>query len=239
MEKEMDFLKNFVQGNVDTKTFEKELYENEKLQKLLDDNNINWGCSLGHTSPYYYLLELNYNDIRVKLEAQGVVKLFFKEKGIDFIEDKQILGQLFSDIKDNVEFRKPYKLSELITIVAKKCVFEVEEYERLGYISQKEKEYDPDNFYYLYTKRRDEIATAELICYAEGYPDVTDEEEEIFPNFVVNEKLEKFCSDEIFESVIGNILHQKKQPTMKNFIDGLNYYLDDDAFIDLEVYDYQ
>jgi hypothetical protein len=88
MENEINFLKDFVEGRVDIKTFEKELYENENIQKLLDDNNINWkmGDSL---TPYLFLLELNYNNIYGKLDARGAVELFLKIKGIEFTRDKQ------------------------------------------------------------------------------------------------------------------------------------------------------
>jgi hypothetical protein len=92
MKREIDFLKNFVEGNININKFEEELYENENLQKLLNDNSINWGY-LDHTTPYYYLLELNYNDIRGKLNAQGAVELFLEKKGVEFIKNKQFYDE--------------------------------------------------------------------------------------------------------------------------------------------------
>jgi len=93
MEKEINILKSFVEGNIDTKTFEKELYENENLKKILDDNNINTMYSRRHSSPYYYLLELNYNDIRGKLKAQGAIESFLNNKEIKFIKNNEFIDE--------------------------------------------------------------------------------------------------------------------------------------------------
>lgn len=41
----------------------------------------------------------------------------------------------------------------------------------------------------------------DLICYLEDYPEITDEDEEIFPEFVVKEGLVFLYSGENFESV--------------------------------------
>jgi hypothetical protein len=89
MEKGMEFLKDFVEGNIDIKIFEKELYENSDLKELLDDDSIKWKY-LNKSSPYLYLLELDYNNIGDKINAQKTIELFLKEKGVKFIENKQI-----------------------------------------------------------------------------------------------------------------------------------------------------
>jgi hypothetical protein len=90
MEKEIEFLKHFVEGNIDIKIFEKELYENENLKEKLEDHNLNWGETyIKNSNPYLYLLELDYSDSGDRLKAQGTVELFLQAKGIAFDESKQ------------------------------------------------------------------------------------------------------------------------------------------------------
>ena len=72
------------------------------------------------------------------------------------------------------------------------------------------------------------------ICYLEHYPDVNDDDEEIYPDFVTKEGLRLFYSGEHFEGVIHNALFQKNQPSVDEFIAGLNYYRDYDSFLGIE-----
>ena len=53
----------------------------------------------------------------------------------------------------------------------------------------------------LYTQKFEEEIYEDLICYLEDYPEITDEDEEIFPEFVVKEGLVFLYSGENFESV--------------------------------------
>lgn len=62
---------------------------------------------------------------------------------------------------------------------------------------------------------------------------MNDEDEEIFPDFVVKEILKLFYLGEHFEDVIHNVLFQRNKPSMEEFIKGLNYYREHDSFIDL------
>ena len=71
-----------------------------------------------------------------------------------------------------------------------------------------------------------------MICYLEEPPEVTDEDEEVFPEFVVNEGLVLLYSGEDFESVIEVAFDQKKQPSVQEFIDSLNYYREYDGYLD-------
>ncbi len=85
---------------------------------------------------------------------------------------------------------------------------------------------------YIYTKKFEEIVFEDLICYLEEPPEVTDEDEEVFPEFVVNEGFVLLYSGEDFESVIEVAFDQKKQPSVQEFIDSLNYYREYDAYLD-------
>jgi hypothetical protein len=62
-------------------------------------------------------------------------------------------------------------------------------------------------------------------------PDIDDDDNEIYPPFVVNERLEVFLSGENLENVIGSVLHQKIEPSMNELVEAINYYNERDAFI--------
>ncbi|ADU69799.1 hypothetical protein [Pantoea sp. At-9b] len=112
-----------------------------------------------------------------------------------------------------LEYKKPYDLNSLIIAIA------INNYKK-------------DNFC-VYTKDYTEKATAELICYLDKYPVIDDNDEEIFPDYVLDNDLELFFYGEQFEDVLRNILSQKSNPVIDDFIAGLNYYLKNDAFITL------
>lgn len=125
---------------------------------------------------------------------------------------------------NKIKIREPYRLEELVIIVSDAIIAEGLD-QNLDY-----EEMD----FCLYTRGgHDEPASTDLICYPEHYPDVNDEDEEIYPDFVVTEKLRFFYSGEQFEDVVHNVLFQKRQPSMEEFIKGLNYYMEHDSFLDL------
>lgn len=110
-----------------------------------------------------------------------------------------------------LDFQKEYKLSQLITDITVN-----------GYQS---------NNFCLYTKEYTSSATENLVVYLERYPTISDDDEEEYPDFVVQHNLELFFYGEQFEDVLRSALNQKRQASIEDFIAGLNYYLDNDAFI--------
>lgn len=92
--------------------------------------------------------------------------------------------------------------------------------------------YKSNNFC-LYTKGYISVAEKNLIVYLESYPKINDDDEEQYPSYVVSNGLELFFYGEQFEDVLANILHQKKNATIDDFISGINYYMNNDAFITL------
>jgi hypothetical protein len=70
-----------------------------------------------------------------------------------------------------------------------------------------------------------------MICYLEEPPEITDEDAEVFPEFVVKEGLVLLYSGENFESVIEVAFDQKQQLSMQEFVDSLNYYREYDAYL--------
>ena len=71
-----------------------------------------------------------------------------------------------------LEYMTPYRLEDLIIKIVQE-----------GYIK--------DNFC-LYTKEYEAIATLELTCYLERYPEVSDDDEEVYPDYVEQNELELF-----------------------------------------------
>ena len=122
---------------------------------------------------------------------------------------------------DKIKRREPYKLGEIISIVADAVVAN-----GIG----KNLNYK-DRDFCLYSREHKKVVTAELVFYVDDFPDITYDDEEVYPDFVVNEGLEFYCSGELLEGIIQNVLHQKSQPSMKDFITQLNYYMKNDAFI--------
>ena len=108
-------------------------------------------------------------------------------------------------------FQKEYKLSQLIIDITKNG-------------------YQNDNFC-LYTKEDTSFATENLIVYLEEYPGVSDNDEDEYPDFVMHHELELFFYGQQFEDVLTSALSEKKNASVEDFIAGLNYYLNNDAFI--------
>lgn len=130
-------------------------------------------------------------------------------------------GILWFNMKENtLEKQVAYKLSDVITIFKNMIL-----------------ENGIDNFLdnldlCVYTIDFVEEASNDTICYMDDYPDVDDNDQEIYTDFVTKNKLVMFYSGEQFEDVINNTLYQKSDATIEEFIFALNYYRDNDNFAD-------
>ena len=124
-------------------------------------------------------------------------------------------------MKENtLEKQVAYKLSDVITIFKNMIL-----------------ENGIDNFLdnldlCVYTIDFVEEAINDTICYMDDYPEVDDNDQEIYTDFVTENKLVMFYSGEQFEDVINNTLYQKSDATIEEFIFALNYYRDNDNFAD-------
>lgn len=125
-------------------------------------------------------------------------------------------------MKENVlEKQVEYKLSDVITIVSNMII-----------------ENGINNFlddidFCIYTTDYVEEASGDTICYLDEYPDIDDNDKEIYTDFVTDRKLVMFYSGEQFEDVIGQMLSQKRDASIEEFISGINYYREHDDFLDL------
>ncbi|MBX9335725.1 hypothetical protein K5M56_31340, partial [Serratia marcescens] len=97
-----------------------------------------------------------------------------------------------------LEYMTPYRLEDLIIKIVQE-----------GYIK--------DNFC-LYTKEYEAIATLELTCYLERYPEVSDDDEEVYPDYVEQNELELFFYGDQFMDVLRSALNQKPSATVDEII---------------------
>lgn len=130
-------------------------------------------------------------------------------------------GIMWFNMKENtLEKQVAYKLSDVITIFRNMIL-----------------ENGIDNFLdnmdlCAYTIDFVEEASNDMICYLDDYPDVDDNDQEIYSDFITENNLVMFYSGEQFEDVISNTLGQKFDATIEDFIFALNYYRDNDNFAD-------
>lgn len=113
---------------------------------------------------------------------------------------------------NHLEYRKAYSLYDLI----------------FGIMNR----YALDNFC-VYTKEYESSAKEDLVCYLDNYPVISDDDEEVYPDFVIANSLELFFYGDQFIDVLHNISVQREKPSVEDFISGLNFYLENDNFIEL------
>lgn len=112
-----------------------------------------------------------------------------------------------------IEQREPYQLQQIIGIMS-------EEISENGFTNRD---------YCLYAIEG--VLSPELICYLEVSPTISDDDE-IYPSFVAQKSLNLLYYGQQFEDVLINVLTQKKNPTIDDYILALNYYSKYDTFKD-------
>ena len=114
----------------------------------------------------------------------------------------------------NLSYGKPYPLRKVIEEIA---------------LIVKEGEFSDWN-YDLYSDSEPEILDAELQCYLEEGPSISDDDEEQYPDFVTRNNLNWIYSGQQLEDVIMNAYSQNPKATTLQIIEGLNYYSKFDTF---------
>ncbi len=122
---------------------------------------------------------------------------------------------------NELEKQVEYKLSEVISIFSNMII-----------------ENGVDNFlddvdFCIYTEAFVDVASGDTICYLDEYPDIDDDDQEVYTDFVTERKLVMFFSGEQFEDVIGHMLSQKEDASIEEFVAGINHYREHDDFLDL------
>ncbi len=88
----------------------------------------------------------------------------------------------------------------------------------------------PDYGWCVYSAAKPSLTT---VCYVDDYPDINDDDEEIFPPFVVENHLKMIYRDELIQDVILNCLFQKPEVSPKEIMAALDYYDEHDCFMEL------
>ncbi|ELY2909924.1 DUF7716 domain-containing protein [Cronobacter dublinensis] len=78
----------------------------------------------------------------------------------------------------------------------------------------------------------DERLNANWHYYIADYPDVDDNDEEIYPEIVRIKKLHYLYSGEQFADVVDSVVEQKPSATLDDFVKALNFYSENDDFLD-------
>lgn len=78
-----------------------------------------------------------------------------------------------------------------------------------------------------------EIEKTTVCCISDSI-EVTDDYEEVFPPFALENDMELYVSDETVVDVITSYLMKNRRPTIEQLIDAINYYLENDCFIYVE-----
>ncbi|AOR62950.1 hypothetical protein [Pectobacterium wasabiae] len=86
----------------------------------------------------------------------------------------------------------------------------------------------------LYCENSDKPLSQDMWCYVDEYPTGDDNGNDVFSDFVVNNDLELLYYGEQFIDVINNVLMQEDEPDIYIIIEALNYYMENDNFLDFD-----
>ena len=76
-------------------------------------------------------------------------------------------------------------------------------------------------------------ASLDTICYLSLYPEISDDYEENYSDFVSANRLELWYRDELVQDVVENALHQLPEISDARLLEAIKYYVDRDCFIEL------
>ncbi|MDM1298305.1 hypothetical protein HXZ94_07295 [Empedobacter falsenii] len=109
--------------------------------------------------------------------------------------------------------------------------YQIEEFFNLVKNKQERPEhYDPSFIYSIYTKT-ESLELGDQI-YIGDTSNFDDNDNEIFPDFVVNNGYEYYCSDENIQDVIDLALRNNPNYSDAELLQRLKYYLEKDTFLD-------
>ena len=113
-----------------------------------------------------------------------------------------------------MQFRKPIEFKDIIKLISENL--------------------DKGISYCIYSQLSDsDDLKLDTICYIDDYPEITDDDEEIFPQFVVENSLNMLFREELVQDVIHNVIHQKSSPSEQEIIKAISYYSKNDSFMNL------
>lgn len=98
-------------------------------------------------------------------------------------------------------------------------------------------EYDEDDenydeSYCVYGETVSENIFLDSICYLDDYAEITDDDKEVFSDFVIKNKLELWYRDELIQDVISSELEKNPKATDERILEAIKYYNKHDAFME-------
>lgn len=97
----------------------------------------------------------------------------------------------------------------------------------------KNRDFDQGSFFCLYSKDSMEPLESNSLYFIDEYPQEGAEGEDVFPSDVIKNDLELCYYGEQFIDVINNVISQINEPQVSAFVEALNYYMDNDDFLDI------
>ena len=86
--------------------------------------------------------------------------------------------------------------------------------------------------YCLYAEAEIDVITPEVVCYLDEYPEIVNDLEK-YSDFVNDNKLDLLYHGEQFWDVVSLALRQKKNATVEELTAALNFYIENDNFMDM------
>ncbi|WP_429529486.1 DUF7716 domain-containing protein [Pseudomonas frederiksbergensis] len=87
--------------------------------------------------------------------------------------------------------------------------------------------------YCVYGAGSSDQATLHTDCVIDEYSEITDDDEEIFPESITQKNLDFWFTDELLEDVVFNALKQKASATNEEILKAIKFYNENDSFITL------
>lgn len=86
-------------------------------------------------------------------------------------------------------------------------------------------------YIYISSDEDESILDLETVCYLDNGPKIMDGKE-VFPDFVNENGLDILCRGDVFMDVYDDLDERYPNFTKDQFIDALNYYMDNDDYIE-------
>ena len=100
-----------------------------------------------------------------------------------------------------------------------------------SYLQKGETATEQDDDWYIY--EADDILTLSTPCCISTRPEFDENEEEIFPEYAIENNMDYSIMPELVTDVVINAIDQKRDATEEELLKALNFYLDADTFIKL------
>jgi hypothetical protein len=71
------------------------------------------------------------------------------------------------------------------------------------------------------------------ICYIDDYPEIDDDDEETFSDFVNQNGLSLLFREELVQDVLNNAINQKRSVTTQELLEAIRHYSKNDSFMSI------